>query len=120
VNDPYLYRVYSILSVNGKVVDVCETRTGFRQTEFKGGAVLVVSGLTVVSMAYRLCTTFGERLGGLGEHILTGCTTLRSRCCARAMELYALDARSTQRVDVEACDRFGIVQVCLQATRKGW
>ena len=38
VNDPYLYRVYSILSVNGKVVDVCETRTGFRQTEFKGGA----------------------------------------------------------------------------------
>ena len=38
VNDPYLYRVYSILTVNGKVVDVCETTTGFRQTEFKGGA----------------------------------------------------------------------------------
>ena len=38
VNDPYLYRVYSILRVNDKVVDVCETQTGFRQTEFKGGA----------------------------------------------------------------------------------
>jgi hypothetical protein len=37
VTDPYLYRVYSILSVGGKVVDVCETTTGFRQTEFKGG-----------------------------------------------------------------------------------
>ena len=38
VKDPYLYRVYSILSVNNKVVDVCETTTGFRQAEFKGGA----------------------------------------------------------------------------------
>jgi len=26
-----------MLSGNGKVVDVCETTTGFRQTEFKGG-----------------------------------------------------------------------------------
>ncbi len=38
VNDPYLYDVYSILTVNGKVVDVCKTQTGFRKTEFKGGA----------------------------------------------------------------------------------
>ena len=38
VNDPYLYDVYSILTVNGKVVDVCKTRTGFRKAEFKGGA----------------------------------------------------------------------------------
>ena len=37
VNDPYLYHVYSILTVNGKVVDVCDTKTGFRKTEFKGG-----------------------------------------------------------------------------------
>lgn len=35
--DPYLYHVYTMLSVNGKVVDVCDTKTGFRQTEFKGG-----------------------------------------------------------------------------------
>ncbi len=38
VNNPYLYGVYSILTVNGQVVDVCRTRTGFRQTAFKGGA----------------------------------------------------------------------------------
>ena len=37
MNDPYLYHVYSILSVDGKAVDVCDTTTGFRQTEFKGG-----------------------------------------------------------------------------------
>ncbi len=37
VNDPYLYDVYSILTVNGKVADVCKIHTGFRKAEFKGG-----------------------------------------------------------------------------------
>ncbi len=38
VEDPYLYDVYTILKVDGKVVDVDHTTTGFRKTEFKGGA----------------------------------------------------------------------------------
>ena len=38
MNDPYLYDVYSILSVNGKVADVCKIHTGFRKAEYKGGA----------------------------------------------------------------------------------
>ena len=37
-HDPYLYDVYSILTVGGKVVDVNKVRTGFRKTAFKGGA----------------------------------------------------------------------------------
>ena len=37
-DDPYLYDVYTMLTVNGKVVDVNKVRTGFRKTEFKGGA----------------------------------------------------------------------------------
>jgi beta-galactosidase len=36
-HDPYLYDVYSILSIDGKAVDVCRVRTGFRKTEFRGG-----------------------------------------------------------------------------------
>ena len=36
--DPYLYDVYTILSVDGKTVDVNKVVTGFRKTEFKGGA----------------------------------------------------------------------------------
>ena len=32
------YDVYTILTVNDKVVDVQKTKTGFRKTEFKGGA----------------------------------------------------------------------------------
>jgi beta-galactosidase len=38
-DDPYLYDVYTILTVDGKVVDVNKVvTTGFRKTEFKGGA----------------------------------------------------------------------------------
>jgi beta-galactosidase len=36
--DPNLYDVYTILKIDDKVVDVCQTRTGFRKVEFKGGA----------------------------------------------------------------------------------
>ena len=35
----YLYDVYTILKVNGRVVDVVRTRTGFRKTEFAHGFV---------------------------------------------------------------------------------
>jgi beta-galactosidase len=38
VKDPYLYHVYSVLTVNGKVADVVDTKTGFRLAEFRGGA----------------------------------------------------------------------------------
>ena len=34
--DPYLYEVYTILTVDGKAVDVNKVITGFRKTEFKG------------------------------------------------------------------------------------
>lgn len=37
-DDPYLYNVYTVLSVGEKPVDVQKTVTGFRKTEFKGGA----------------------------------------------------------------------------------
>jgi beta-galactosidase len=37
-DDPYLYDVYTILTVDGKTVDVDKVVTGFRKTEFKGGA----------------------------------------------------------------------------------
>ncbi len=37
-DDPYLYDVYSVLTVDGKVVDVNKVVTGFRKAEFKGGA----------------------------------------------------------------------------------
>src|SRR5207249_4812715 len=38
VDDPYLYDVYAVLTVEGAVADVTKVTTGFRKTEFKGGA----------------------------------------------------------------------------------
>src|SRR6185312_8035645 len=36
--DPYLYHVHSMLEVDGSVVDIVKTVTGFRKTDFRGGA----------------------------------------------------------------------------------
>ncbi len=114
VNDPYLYHVYSILSVNGKVVDVCETTTGFRQTEFKGGAG---TGGVWLNGRFVWLTGYAQRsandwagLGGAYPDWMHDFTLAMLRESngnyLRWMHV------SPQRADVAACDRLGIVQVC--------
>ena len=114
VNDPYLYRVYSILSVNGKVVDVCETQTGFRQTEFKGGAG---TGGVWLNGRFVWLTGYAQRAAndwaGLGGaypdwmHDFTLALVRESNGnYMRWMHV------APQRADVAACDRLGIVEVC--------
>ena len=114
LNDPYLYRVYSMLSVNGKVVDVCETQTGFRQTEFKGG---VGTGGVWLNGRFVWLTGYAQRSAndwaGLGGaypdwmHDFT-LTLLRESNGNYIRWMHV----SPQRADVSACDRFGIVEVC--------
>jgi beta-galactosidase len=74
--DPYLYNVYTILKVDGKVVDVEKTVTGFRKTEFKGGAG---SGGVYLNEKFVYLKGFAQRSSnewaGLGGAIPTGCTT---------------------------------------------
>ena len=65
--DPYLYRVYSTLTVDGKVVDVCETTTGFRKTEFKGGAGTGGVYLNGRSSGLPAMPALGQRLGRAGR-----------------------------------------------------
>jgi beta-galactosidase len=114
VNDPYLYRVYSMLTVNGKVVDACETTTGFRQTEFKGG---VGTGGVWLNGRFVWLTGYAQRSAddwaGLGGaypdwmHELTLAMVRESHGnYVRWMHV------APQRADSEACDRLGIVQVC--------
>jgi len=114
VNDPYLYRVYSMLSVNGKVVDVCETTTGFRQTEFKGG---VGTGGVWLNGRFVWLTGYAQRsandwagLGGAYPDWMHDFTLAMMR------ESHGNYMRwmhvSPQRADVTACDRLGIVEVC--------
>jgi beta-galactosidase len=114
VKDPYLYRVYSMLSVNGKVVDVCETTTGFRQTEFKGGAG---TGGVWLNGRFVWLTGYAQRsandwagLGGAYPDWMHDYTLTQLR------ESHGNYMRwmhvSPQRADSAACDRLGIVQVC--------
>lgn len=114
VNDPYLYHVYSILSVNDKVVDVCDIRTGFRKTEFKGGAG---TGGVYLNDKFIWLTGYAQRSAndwaGLGSaytdwmHDFTLAMVRESNGnYIRWMHV------APQRADVEACDRLGIIQVC--------
>jgi beta-galactosidase len=114
VKDPYLYSVYSILSVNGKVVDVCETRTGFRQTEFKGG---VGKGGVWLNGRFVWLTGYAQRsandwagLGGAYPDWLHDFTlSMLRESNGNYMRWMHV---APQRVDVEACDKLGIVEVC--------
>jgi beta-galactosidase len=114
VKDPNLYHVYSILTVNGNVVDVVDTRTGFRQTEFKGG---VGKGGVWLNGRFVWLTGYSQRsaddwagLGGaypnwMHEYTLS---LLRESNGNYLRWMHV----SPEKADVEGCDKFGIVEVC--------
>jgi len=114
VKDPYLYHVYTMLSVDGKVVDVCDTTTGFRQTEFKGG---VGTGGVWLNGRYVWLTGYSQRsandwpgLGGAYPDWMHDFTLAQVR---ESNGNYMRWMHVTpQRADVAACDRLGIVEVC--------
>jgi beta-galactosidase len=113
VDNPYLYDVYTMLTVDGKVVDVNKVTTGFRKAEFRGGAG---KGGVYLNDEFVYLKGFAQRSSnewaGLGQAYpdwMHGLTADLIRGChgnyVRWMHV------SPQKVDVEACDRFGIVQV---------
>ncbi len=112
--NPNLYKVYTILKVNGKVVDVVETKTGFRKTEFKGG---VGKGGVFINDKFVWLTGYAQRssnswaaVGGAYPNWMHDYTIKMMR------ESNANYVRwmhvAPQKADVEACDKFGIVQMC--------
>ncbi len=114
VEDPYLYSVYSLLTVNGQVVDVCRTDTGFRQTAFKGGAG---TGGVWLNGRFVWLTGYSQRaandwpgLGGAYPDWMHDFTIDLMRAShgnyLRWMHI------APQRADVVACDKYGIVEVC--------
>ncbi len=114
VNDPYLYRVFSILSVNGRVVDVCETTTGFRQTEFKGGAG---AGGVWLNGRFVWLTGYAQRSAndwaGLGGAYPDWMHEFTLQLLRESNGNYLRWMHvAPQRADSAACDRLGIVQVC--------
>ena len=123
VKDPYLYHVYSMLSVNGKVVDVCDTTTGFRQTEFKGG--VGTGGVWLngrLRLAHRLRAARGQRLGRPRRRVSRLDARLHARnWCARAMAIIC--AGCTSRRSGPTSPRatgWASLKSARRATRNGW
>jgi beta-galactosidase len=111
--DPYLYDVYTTLTVDGKVTDVNKVTTGFRKTEFKGGAG---TGGVYLNDQFVYLKGFAQRTSnewaGLGQaypdwmhdftaQLIRGCNGNYIRWMHVA----------PQKVDAQSCDRFGIVDV---------
>ncbi len=114
IDDPYLYDVYTILNVDGKIVDVHKVRTGFRQAEFKGGAG---TGGVYLNGKFVWLTGYAQRAvndwAGLGQAYPDWMHDYNAQLVRASNSNYIRWMHiAPQAVDVRACDKFGIVQVC--------
>jgi beta-galactosidase len=111
--DPYLYSVYTILTVDGKTVDVSKITTGFRKTAFKGGAG---AGGVYINDKFVYLKGYAQRssdewagVGGAYPDWMHDFTANMMR------ESHANYIRwmhvAPQPADAEAMDRAGIVQI---------
>jgi beta-galactosidase len=114
VQDPYLYSVYCILKTGGKVVDVQKITTGVRQVQFRGGAG---TGGVYLNGKFIYLTGYAQRSvndwAGLGQAYPDW---MHDYNAALVRSTHANYIRwmhiAPQMVDVRACDRFGIVEIC--------
>src|SRR5450432_1060251 len=114
VNDPYLYDVYSILKVNDKVVDVCKVSTGFRKTEYKGGAG---TGGVYLNDRFLYLKGYAQRAtndwAGLGQAYPDWMHDYNAKLIRESNANYVRWMHiSPQQVDENSFDKFGIVNVC--------
>ena len=113
-DDPYLYEVFTILTVDGKVVDVERTVTGFRKAEFKGGAG---TGGVYINDRFVYLKGYAQRSSdewaGLGQAYPDWMHDFTARMIRESHANYIRWMHvSPQRVDADAMARWGIVQVC--------
>ena len=112
--DPYMYDVYTMLTVGGKVVDVNKVHTGFRKEEMRGGAG---TGGVYLNDKFIYLKGYAQRSSdewaGLGEaypdwmHDYSAAMMRASHAnFLRWMHI------SPQEVDERAMDRYGIINVC--------
>ena len=109
------------MTVDNQVVDVSSVRTGFRKVEFRGGAGkggVYLNGKFIYLTGYSQRST--NEWAGLGQaypdwmHDLTA-KLIRESCGNYVRWMHI----SPQRVDVDAFDRFGIIEVCPAGDKEG-
>jgi len=112
--NPYLYDVYTVLTVNDKVMDVQKIKTGFRKTEFKGGAG---TGGVYLNDKFVWLTGYSQRSSdewaGLGEAYPDWMHDYNAKLVRSTHANYIRWMHiSPQAVDVRAFDKAGIIGVC--------
>jgi beta-galactosidase len=112
--NPYMYAVYTILKVNDKVVDVDRLVTGFRKTEFKGGAG---TGGVYINDEFVYLKGYAQRSSnewaGLGQAYPDWMHDFNAKLMRDSNANYVRWMHiSPQRVDADSMARYGIVQVC--------
>jgi beta-galactosidase len=112
--DPSLYDVYTVLKVDGKVVDVNRIVTGFRKAEFKGGAG---KGGAYLNDKFIYLKGFAQRSSnewaGLGQAYPDWLHDYQAKMIRDDHANYMRWMHiAPQRVDSDAADRAGIIQVC--------
>jgi beta-galactosidase len=120
-DDPALYDVYTILTVDNQVVDVSSVRTGFRKVEFRGrvgkGGVYLNDKFIYLS-GYSQRST--DEWAGLGQAYPDWMHDLTAKLIRESSGNYVRWMHiSPQRVDVDAFDRFGIIEVCPAGDKEG-
>jgi len=113
-SDPYLYDVYSILTIGGEVVDVNKVRTGFRKTAFKGGAGtggVYINDQFVYLKGYaqRSINEWAAVGGAYPDWMHDFDMALLAAGHGNYMRWMHV---APKRQAVTACDKFGIVQAC--------
>jgi beta-galactosidase len=113
IDDPYLYDVYTMLTVDGKVVDANKVTTGFRKTEFKGGAG---TGGVYINDKFVYLKGYAQRSSdewaGVGAGYPEWMHDLTAQMLRDSNGNYLRWMHvAPQKVDVEAFDRIGIVEV---------
>jgi beta-galactosidase len=112
--DPHLYVVYTILTVDGKTVDVNKVVTGFRKTEFRGGAG---TGGVYLNDKFVYLKGYAQRASneweGLGQAYPDWMHDFNAQLIRESHANYIRWMHiAPQRVDSDTADRYGIIQIC--------
>jgi len=113
-DDPYMYDVYTLLKVDGKVVDVYRHETGFRKTEFKGG---VGTGGVYINEKFVYLKGFAQRSVDEWAGVGAGYPDWMHDYTAKLMrECHGNYIRwmhvSPTKTDADSFARFGVIQIC--------
>jgi beta-galactosidase len=119
--DPYMYDVYTTLKVNGKVVDANRIETGFRKTEFKGGAG---TGGVYINDKFVYLKGFSQRSADEWAGVGAGYPDWMHDYTPRMIrECHGNHMRwmhiSPTKIDADSYARYGIIQVCPAGDKEG-